>query len=86
MTRVFVAVYLVEAGIVLAAAPWTTWWRRNYFADVLPWLRELMWTQGMQALVVAVGLLTIAVGLADLWTIFSHRFGRGQPAADRYES
>lgn len=85
MSRLFVAVYLIEAGLVLTAAPWTTWWRRNYFADLLPWLRELMWTQGMQAVVVVVGLLTIAAGVTDLWTLFSRRFGRREPAADRYE-
>jgi hypothetical protein len=84
MTRVFLAVYLVEAGLILAAAPWTSWWRQNYFANLLPWLRELMWTQGMQAVVVVVGLLTIAAGVTDLWSLFSQRFGRRE-TADRYE-
>lgn len=81
----FVAVYLVEAGLILAAAPWTAWWQRNYFADLLPWLRELMATQGMQAAVVAVGLLSIAVGLIDLWEVLAARFARRAPAADRHK-
>lgn len=84
MSRLFVAVYLIEAGLVLTAAPWTTWWRRNYFAELLPWLRELMWTQGMQTAVVAVGLLTIAVGVTDLWTLFARRLG-GRPAGESHE-
>jgi hypothetical protein len=82
MTRVFIAVYLVEAGLILTAAPWTEWWRFNYFADLLPWLRTLMSTQGMRALVVAVGVLTVAVGLVDLWSTLAARFGRRPPAAD----
>ena len=82
MTRVFIAVYLVEAGLILTAAPWTEWWRRNYFADLLPWLRMLMGTPGMRALVVAVGVLTVVVGLTDLWTTMAARFGRGRSSPD----
>jgi hypothetical protein len=82
MTRVFIAVYLVEAGLILTAAPWTEWWRVNYFADLLPWLRALMGTPGLRALVVAIGLLTVAVGLTDLWLLLAARFGRRGPASD----
>jgi hypothetical protein len=82
MTRVFIAVYLVEAGLILTAAPWTEWWRRNYFADLLPWLRMLMSTPGMRALVVTVGLLTVAVGVTDLWLALAARFGRRGPTSD----
>ena len=78
MTRVFIAVYLIEAGLILTAAPWTEWWRRNYFAELLPWLRVLMATPGMRALVVAVGLLTVVVGVTDLWQTLAERFGRRQ--------
>ncbi|MCC7043636.1 MAG: hypothetical protein IT183_07225 [Acidobacteria bacterium] len=82
MTRVFIAVYLVEAGLILTAAPWTDWWRRNYFADLLPWLHMLMATPGMRALVVTVGLLTVAVGITDLWLALAARFGRRGPTSD----
>ena len=86
MTRVFIAVYLVEAGLILTAAPWTEWWRVNYFADRLPWLRHLMMTDGMRSLVVVVGLLTIAVGVIDLWRVLAQRFGRRSSASDVVDS
>jgi len=79
MTRVFIAVYLIEAGLILAWSPWTTWWRRNYFADVVPQLGMLMGTQGMRAAVVTIGVLTVIVGAADLWMVLSRRL-RGRPA------
>jgi len=82
MTRVFIAVYLVEAGLILTAAPWTDWWRRNYFAELLPWLRVLMATPGMRAFVVAVGLLTVVVGVTDLWQTLAERFGRRASSTD----
>ena len=86
MTRVFIAVYLVEAGLILAAAPWTEWWRFNYFADVMPWLRQLMATQGMRVVVVTVGLLTVGVGLADLWSALVARLGRRTSPSDIADS
>jgi hypothetical protein len=82
MTRVFIAVYLVEAGLILTAAPWTDWWSRNYFADLLPWLRALMTTSSMRALVVTVGLLTVAVGVVDLWALLASRFSRRESVTD----
>ena len=35
VTRLLVAAYLVEAGLVLTVAPWTAFWDRNYFAHAL---------------------------------------------------
>ena len=34
MTRLLVAVYLIETGLLLMVSPWTEWWRTNYFADL----------------------------------------------------
>lgn len=82
MTRVFTAVYFVEAGLILTAAPWTDWWRFNYFADRLPWLRDWMATGAMQSLVVVVGVMTVVVGAIDLWQVLGARFGRRSSASD----
>jgi hypothetical protein len=66
--------------LILIASPWaTTWWQRNYFADALPWLRVLMMTAGMHALAIAVGVVTMAVGVADLWQVLSTRFSPRPP-------
>ena len=37
-SRLLVAAYLIEAGVLLVLAPWSGLWDRNYFADALPWL------------------------------------------------
>jgi hypothetical protein len=76
MTRVFIAVYFIEAGLVLIAAPWTDWWRRNYFADLLPWLAALMQTRGAQLVVVATGVATAIAGITDLREALMARFSR----------
>lgn len=82
----FVAVYLIEAGLILMAAPWTDWWRFNYFADVLPGLRTLMSTSGMRAGVLVVGIVTAAVGVSDLWQALAERYGNRPHPSDAADS
>ena len=60
------AIYLVEAGIVLIVAPWTPFWDQNYFAHVLPWLGHLMGNPYVRGGVTGVGLVTGFAGLRDL--------------------
>lgn len=86
LTRVVVAIYLIEAGLLLIVAPWTTWWQRNYFAELLPWLRALMSTPGMHVTVVLVGLVTVAVGISDLWMTLVGRYARPRSASDVVDS
>ena len=80
MTRLFIAIYFIEAGLVLMAAPWTEWWRRNYFADLLPWLRLVMASRAGQAVVVGTGVLTALVGISDLKDAIVSRFSRSTDA------
>jgi hypothetical protein len=61
-------VYFLGAGLLLAVAPWTTWWEHNLFASLLPDLSLWMGNTLVRAAVSAVGLLTIATGLVDVRT------------------
>jgi hypothetical protein len=61
-----VAAYLVEAGLLLVLAPWTNLWERNYFAQALPWLGELMRNRFVRGGVTGVGLLTALAGVVDI--------------------
>ena len=66
MTRLLLAVYLVEAGLVLVVAPWTSFWDRNYFATLVPWLRVWLDHPVFRGAVTAVGLVTGAAGLIEI--------------------
>lgn len=69
--------------MILIASPWwTSWWQRNYFADLVPWLGALMATRAMRVSAVAVGVVAIAVGLSDLWLVLAGR----APARDSSDS
>jgi hypothetical protein len=72
--RLLIAAYLVEAGLVLAVAPWTLFWERNYFAVLWPLLGHVMANAYVRGAVTGIGLVTAAAGLRDLvGAIFGRR-------------
>ena len=73
MTRLLVALYLIESGLLLVVAPWTEWWRRNYFAEIWPALRAFFDADAGVVLVVAAGVLTAIVGVGDLHGLLFRR-------------
>ena len=80
MTRLLIAIYLIEAGLLLIVAPWTVWWQRNYFADLSPWLRWGMAQPAMRIGVVATGIITVLAGMSDLRNALMRRLiDRGRP-------
>jgi hypothetical protein len=60
------AAYLIEAGLVLAVAPWTPFWERNYFAHVWPAIGVMMANAYVQGAVTGIGLITMTAGIRDL--------------------
>lgn len=72
----FVAVYLIETGLLLVVAPWTIWWHRNYFAEMWPWLGAVMQWPAVHAAVPAAGIVTALGGVSDLRRALIDRFVR----------
>lgn len=60
--------YFLVTGLLLAVAPWTSWWERNLFASLLPDLSLWMGNGIVRVAVSAVGVLTATSGLLDLRT------------------
>jgi hypothetical protein len=82
VTRLLVAAYLVEAGLLLVIAPWTALWDRNIFAVWLPWLGSAMSSRHVQGAVTGVGLITVLAGLRDLTGAFFSRSSAAAPPPD----
>lgn len=74
------AAYLIEAGVLLALAPWMALWEHNFFARALPWLGEWMASGYVRGGVTGIGLVTTAAGLRDLAGSFTGR--RAAPPHD----
>ena len=77
MIRLLIAAYLVEAGLVLTIAPWTTFWEQNYFAHAVPWLGIWMRNPYVQGGVTGIGLVTVLTGLQDLSGVILARSAAG---------
>jgi hypothetical protein len=71
--RLFIAAYFIDTGLLLLAAPWTIWWRQNFFAEVLPWLDALMRTRTCHVWVMATGFVTAAAGVIEVYELVTAR-------------
>ena len=72
-SRLLIAAYLIEAGVLLVLAPWSGLWDRNYFADALPWLGVWMQSDYVRGAVSGIGVVTALGGLRDLVSAFMIR-------------
>jgi hypothetical protein len=62
---------LFEAGLLLVLIPWSAFWDRNYFAEAIPGLRDLLTNNFVRGAVSGLGALNIFAGLAELADIFT---------------
>jgi len=75
VTRLLIAAYLVEAGLLLAVAPWTGFWDRNYAAQAWPAIGALMLDPFVRGAITGVGVITMVAGLRDLASALVPRNG-----------
>ena len=81
VTRLLIAAYLIEAGILLILAPWSPYfWDRNRFGG-LPVIAALMASDYVRGAVSGVGVLTALAGLRDLFALIFGRSSRTPPRA-----
>jgi hypothetical protein len=79
--HITLAIYLIEAGLILVVAPWTAMWRRNYFVELLPWMAPVMASTAARVVVVVTGLATALAGMTDLRAALTgrHRSPNSEP-------
>jgi len=73
MMRLLLIVFYVEAGLVLAVVPWSAYWERNYFADILPVLHAIITNDFFRGAVSGLGLVNLAVAIAELRSLLAGR-------------
>jgi hypothetical protein len=72
------AAYFLEAGFILAAAPWSAIWERNRFVDSRPAVRVAIESPYARGAVTGVGVITALAGLVELAGVIAAR-SRRQP-------
>jgi hypothetical protein len=69
---VLVALFL-EIGFLLVVIPWSAFWDRNYFAQALPAIQEIITNNFVRGAISGLGLINVYLGLAELISTLSAR-------------
>lgn len=66
MKRLLLIAFFFEIGFVLIVIPWSSFWDRNYFAQMTPALGNVITNNFFRGAVSGLGLINIIAGLVDL--------------------
>ena len=66
MRRLLLIAFFLEAGFALIVVPWSAFWDRNYFAQALPFVHDVITNNFVRGAVSGVGLINIVVGVREL--------------------
>lgn len=72
-TRLLLVAYFLEVGFLLVFMPWTVFWERNYFAELVPQVGWAMRNSFVRGAVTGLGVVNVVAGLAELLSVFSSR-------------
>jgi hypothetical protein len=80
--RLVLVVFFFEVGIVLIFIPWSAFWDRNYFAQMVPSLQALITNNFFRGAVSGLGVLNVVAGFVELVSVILRRAAE-QPATIR---
>jgi hypothetical protein len=73
LTRLLLVAYFLEVGLLLVFVPWSAFWDRNYFTQLLPAVGAVMGNAFVRGAVSGLGLVNLAAGVVELFSVFSSR-------------
>ena len=73
MKRLLVVAFFFEFGFALLIVPWSTFWDRNYFAEMLPALHAVITNNFVRGAISGLGVINLLSGLAELISIILAR-------------
>jgi hypothetical protein len=73
MRRLLLMTFFLEVGLVLALAPWSGYWDRNYFAESVPMLHAIMTNNFTRGAVTGLGLVNLGAAIGELVSMFGAR-------------
>ncbi len=73
VNRLLVAAYFLEVGLILILVPWSGFWERNYFAQVVPFAGSFLTSPVVRGAVSGLGVVNVVAGVADLASLLVSR-------------
>jgi len=73
LTRILLVAYFIEVGVLLVFVPWSAFWERNYFTQLVPGLGAVVGNPFVRGAVSGLGVINVIAGLAELYSLFSSR-------------
>ena len=73
MKRLLIVAFFFEFGFALLIVPWSTFWDRNYFAEMVPALHAVITNNFVRGAVSGLGLINLLSGLGELFAIILAR-------------
>jgi hypothetical protein len=64
---------LLETGLLLVLVPWSAFWDRNYFAELLPAVKDVITNNYVRGAVMGLGLINVWAALSELADIYHGR-------------
>jgi hypothetical protein len=65
--------FFLEIGFVLVVIPWSAFWDRNYFAQILPPLQDLITNNFFRGAVSGLGVINVIAGVTELLSMLLAR-------------
>lgn len=73
MKRLLIVAFFFEFGFALLIVPWSAFWDRNYFAEMVPALHAVITNNFVRGAVSGLGLINLLSGLGELVAIILAR-------------
>ena len=71
--RLLLTAFFFEAGLVLVLIPWSIYWERNYFLQLVPVLEPFLTNGFVRGAVSGLGLVNFVAGVVEIWSFLTTR-------------
>jgi hypothetical protein len=71
--RLLLVAFFFEFGFALLIVPWSAFWDRNYFAEMVPLIHAVITNNFVRGAVSGLGLVNVVSGLSELMSILLAR-------------
>jgi hypothetical protein len=73
LRRLILVAFFLEVGLLLIVLPWSSFWERNYFAVVLPFVHAFVTNNFVRGAISGLGVVNVVAGFAELMPMFASR-------------